>query len=62
MNAPLTKIALLFLVIISAMGCAAADPSANDLKSPCVSNDSISDHYTGMIPCVRRKPLENYVA
>jgi len=35
----------------------AQDPSRDDVKSPCVSND-----LDGNAPCVRRKPIENYLA
>jgi hypothetical protein len=51
---------ILMLMLLGTMltSCAAVDPSANDLKSPCVANDDGS----GKVPCIRRKPLENYIA
>ena len=46
----------LTLMTIAALlsACEPTDPSAKDLKSPCVSNDS--DYKS---PCIRRELVEN---
>lgn len=50
---------IIFLTMLGMMlsSCAAVDPTRNDLKSPCVANDEAG----GANPCVRRKPLENFI-
>jgi hypothetical protein len=48
------SVACLLLTIVC--GCA-SDPSKDDLKSPCVSND-----LDGNAPCARRNLIENYLA
>jgi hypothetical protein len=56
------KCLFLLGLAIAASGCTAKDPSAYDLKSPCVSN-GFRENVDGIPhPCERRKPLENYWA
>ena len=52
---------ILFLLILGTgvvmAGCSQSS-AKYDLKSPCVSNDNGS----ATAPCIRRRPLDNYLA
>lgn len=50
----------IFLLIAASLmlsACAAIDPAANDLKSPCVSNGNGGEK----VPCERRSPIDNFI-
>ena len=51
----------IFICGMALASCAPADPSVNDLKSPCVASEFIEEpsNFSLPIPCVRRSPLEN---
>jgi len=51
----LKKIMIIALLSSLVSGCLPSDPSAKDLKTPCVSND-----LDVKSPCVRRSPIEQY--
>lgn len=52
----LLHLALLVVTCVLLTACA-SDPSADTLKSPCVSNDR-----DNKAPCVRRSPVDNLIA
>lgn len=49
----LRKLLIIALLSTITAGCQPSDPSAKDLKSPCVSND-----LDAKSPCLRRDPIE----
>ena len=50
------KIAILGCILTMLTACQPSDPSAKDLKSPCVSNDK-----SDQSPCARRVPVAQFL-